>query len=91
MLRSSVQMYGETVTPVEVQEICELLNHNKLRLLSLRDCVVLDPCFEKLMEGVGNCKSILHLNLNLGMMTSCSRAWMLANALTSNRSLISLL
>jgi len=91
MLRSSVQMYGETITPVEVEDIVSLLQQNKLRLLALRDCTVLDQCFEKLMQAVGCCKCILHLNLNLGMITSCSRAWMLAKALNDNRSLISLL
>lgn len=90
MLLGSVQMYGEKLSTVEVQDICDSLILNDIRLLSLRDCTMSDVDFEKLMISVSKCKSIHQLNLNLGMLSSCNRSWKLANALNRNRSLSSL-
>lgn len=84
-------MYGEKLSTVEVQDICDSLNVNDIRLLSLRDCTMTDADFEKLMKSVSKCKSILQLNLNLGMLSTCDRSWKLAGALNRNRSLTSLL
>ena len=87
----SIQMSGERLSSVEIKEICEALAGHNVRLLLLRECHVKDEHFHDVMMAVGGCKSILQLNLNLGVVNSLARAQMLAAALTNNRSLQALL
>ena len=91
MLLGSIQMYGEKLSSLEVRDICKSLNTNDIRLLSLREVAMNDADFEELTRSVGECRSILQLNLNLGMLSSSERSWRLAGALNRNRSLTSLL
>ena len=87
----SIQMSGERLTSVDVKEICESLAAHNVRLLLMRECHLKDEHFHDVMAAVGKCKSILQLNLNLGVVNSLARAQMIANSLSSNRSLQALL
>ena len=56
-----------------------------------RECTVPDQGYERLMSAMTKCKSILQLNLNLGVVNSPQRAMALASTLDQNRSLTALL
>ncbi|CAH1792309.1 unnamed protein product [Owenia fusiformis] len=90
MLLGSVQMCGETLSSIEVRDICESLETHSIRLLSLRECFMNDRDFQCLTISVGKCKSIMQLNLNLGLVSAVTRVEMLAQALMKNRTLTSL-
>nr|XP_039269023.1 leucine-rich repeat-containing protein 73-like [Styela clava] len=90
MLGGSIQISGEELATLEVRDICESLKTNSIKLLSLRGCKLEDKDFRKLMKAVGQCGSLLQLNLNLGVANDQSRVTLLADALNQNRSLESL-
>ena len=91
MLLGSVQISGERISRVEMGDICMSLDSHKVRLLALRDCRAGKDDFRKLTRSVGSCRSILHLNLNLGMVDSVEKADLLKGCLVKNRSLHALL
>ena len=91
MLLGTVQMRGGTLSQVETEDVCHSLDSNSIRLLSLRDCKVKDQDFKRLMDSLGHCKSIMQLNLNLGLVSSLERVQFLSGALQKNRTLTSLL
>ncbi|XP_078592180.1 leucine-rich repeat-containing protein 73-like [Branchiostoma floridae x Branchiostoma japonicum] len=90
MLLGSIQISGEHLSTVEVRDICDSLKNNSTRLLSLRGCKIDDEDFGPLATAIGESKSIVQLNLNLGVVSDSSRARLLGEALTRNRSLNSL-
>lgn len=87
----SVQISGEDIGDIEVRDICESLRGNSIRLLSLRGCGVDDANFRKLMESIKETNSLVHLNLNLGVINSRNRVLWLADGVKGNESLITLL
>ncbi|XP_064622004.1 leucine-rich repeat-containing protein 73-like [Lineus longissimus] len=86
----TVQLCRETLTHLEAKDICSSLRSHNLRILSLRECDVQDEDFHQLMRGVSRCKSLLQLNLNVGVVTTPDRVAMLAKALNKNRSVTAL-
>jgi hypothetical protein len=90
-LIGNVQLCREAVTHMEVKDICSSLKSHNLQFLSLRECHIQDEDFHLLMRGVSRCKSLLQLNLNVGVVTTPERVEMLAKALNRNRSLTALL
>lgn len=91
MLPASIQITGELLSAAEVQDICDSLKENGIRLLSVRGCQLSDRDFEHVCHGVADSHSLSQLNLNLGVVSSISRIRHLANALKTNRSLQTLL
>ena len=91
MLLGAVQMCGEKLSQVEMDDMCQSLESNNIRLLSLRDCKVKEQDFRRLMASVGGSKSIMQLNLNLGVVSTIERVQSLSEALQKNRTLTSLL
>lgn len=91
MLLGSIQIMGELLSAAEVQEICESLKENGVRLLSVRGCQLSDRDFERVCRRVAESTSLAQLNLNLGVVSSISRTRLLADALRANRSLQTLL
>lgn len=87
----SVQISGEDIGDIEVRDICESLRGNSIRLLSLRGCGVDDANFRKLMESIKETNSLVHLNLNLGVINSRNRVLWLADGVKGNESLNTLL
>ncbi|XP_078787619.1 leucine-rich repeat-containing protein 73 isoform X4 [Oryzias latipes] len=87
MLLGSIQIMGELLSAAEVQEICESLKENGVRLLSVRGCQLSDRDFERVCRRVAESTSLAQLNLNLGVVSSISRTRLLADALRANRSL----
>ncbi|XP_018411216.1 PREDICTED: leucine-rich repeat-containing protein 73 [Nanorana parkeri] len=90
MLPGSIHMSGETLSGAEVKGVCEGLMEGSVRLLSLRGCHLSDRDFARLCQGVAQSPSLVQLNLNLGVVSSASRAQQLAQSLQKNRSLQSL-
>uniref|UniRef100_X2A7U4 Uncharacterized protein n=1 Tax=Capitella teleta TaxID=283909 RepID=X2A7U4_CAPTE len=86
-----VQITGEQLSRKEVKEICERLANHRIQLLSLRGCRMKNSCYTHLMQSLGGCKSIVQLNLNIGVVRTLSRVHSLSHVLTQNRSLTSLL
>ncbi|XP_054881678.1 leucine-rich repeat-containing protein 73-like isoform X1 [Poeciliopsis prolifica] len=87
MLAASIQVSGEPLSAVEVQDICDRLREDGVRLLSVRGCRVSDRDFGRLCRGVAASRCLAQLNLNLGVVSSIGRARHLADALAANRSL----
>nr|XP_026691771.1 leucine-rich repeat-containing protein 73 isoform X1 [Ciona intestinalis] len=90
MSAGTIQISGETLSIVEVENIKDNLRKHLISLLSLRNCKLDADGFRKLMRAVCKTKSLLQLNLNIGVVDSDDRAILLANALNINRSIQSL-
>lgn len=91
MLPASIQITGEQLSAAEVQDICESLKGDRVRLLSVRGCQLTDRDFGRVCRSVAESCSLAQLNLNLGVVSSISRTRHLADALGNNRSLHTLL
>lgn len=91
MLPGSIQITGETLSGAEIRDICTSLKENTVRLLSVRGCQFSDRDFGRVCRGVSESRSLAQLNLNLGVVSSGSRAKQLAEALRANRSIQALL
>ncbi|XP_068597682.1 leucine-rich repeat-containing protein 73 [Brachionichthys hirsutus] len=87
MLPASIQITGELLSPAEVQDICESLKGDGVRLLSVRGCQLSDRDFGRVCRSVAESRSLAQLNLNLGVVSSINRTRHLADALKANRSL----
>ncbi|KAM7385969.1 hypothetical protein PAMP_002002 [Pampus punctatissimus] len=87
MLPASIQITGEQLSAAEVQDICESLKEDSVRLLSVRGCQLSDRDFGRVCRSVAESRSLAQLNLNLGVVSSVSRTRQLADALKTNRSL----
>ncbi|KAK5854450.1 hypothetical protein PBY51_015517 [Eleginops maclovinus] len=87
MLPASIQITGELLSAAEVQDICESLKEDGVRLLSVRGCQLSDRDFGRVCRGVAASASLAQLNLNLGVVSSINRTRQLADALSCNRSL----
>ena len=91
MLLGTLQICNEELRAEEIKEICDSLNDNSIRSLSLRGCKVHDDDFKKLMGSLKECESLAQLNLNLGVCNGRHRIKWLSEALTVNKCLSSLL
>lgn len=91
MLPASIQITGEELSAAEVQDICESLKGDRVRLLSVRGCQLTDRDFARVCRSVAESHSLAQLNLNLGVVSGLSRTRYLAEALSANRSLHTLL
>ena len=91
MLPASIQITGELLSAAEVQDICESLKEDGVRLLSVRGCQLSDRDFGRVCAGVAESRALAQLNLNLGVVSGISRTRHLADALAANRSLQTLL
>lgn len=91
MLPASIQITGELLSAAEVQDICESLKEDSVRLLSVRGCQLSDRDFGRVCRSVAESCSLAQLNLNLGVVSSINRTRHLADALKTNRSLQTLL
>ncbi|KAM4607973.1 leucine-rich repeat-containing protein 73 [Polymixia lowei] len=87
MLPGSIQITGEVLSGAEIQDICQSLKDNTVRLLSVRGCQLSDRDFSRVCRGVAESQSLAQLNLNLGVVSSSSRTRVLSEALKTNRSL----
>ncbi|KAL3050783.1 hypothetical protein OYC64_012747 [Pagothenia borchgrevinki] len=87
MLPASIQITGELLSGEEVQDICQSLQEDVVRLLSVRGCQLSDAAFQQVCFCVASSRSLAQLNLNLGVVSSLSRTNQLAQALSSNQSL----
>ncbi|XP_053189463.1 leucine-rich repeat-containing protein 73 [Scomber japonicus] len=87
MLPASIQITGEQLSAAEVQDICESLKEDSVRLLSVRGCQLSDRDFGRVCRSVAESRSLAQLNLNLAVVSSVSRTRHLADALKTNRSL----
>ncbi|CAB1425849.1 unnamed protein product [Pleuronectes platessa] len=87
MLPASIQITGEQLSAAEVQDICESLKEDSVRLLSIRGCQLSDRDFGRICRSVAESRSLAQLNLNLGVVSSTSRTRHLADAMSTNRSL----
>uniref|UniRef100_A0A3B3X5V4 Leucine rich repeat containing 73 n=1 Tax=Poecilia mexicana TaxID=48701 RepID=A0A3B3X5V4_9TELE len=87
MLAASIQVSGEPLSAAEVQDICDRLREDGVRLLSVRGCRLSDRDFGRVCRGVAASRCLVQLNLNLGVVSSIGRAHHLADALAANRSL----
>lgn len=83
----SIQITRENLTGIDVAEIALSLRSHEVSLLLLRECTITDPDFEKLANALAQCKSIVQLTLNIGIVCSMQRIAILAQVLQLNKSL----
>ncbi|KAL3874184.1 hypothetical protein ACJMK2_037231 [Sinanodonta woodiana] len=74
----------------DIKEICDSLQNGELRIMSLRNCMLYDQDFKRVMDWVGQSRSLLQLSLNVGVIGDNFRVQLLAQALRKNRSLTTL-
>lgn len=91
MYFGAIQISGERVGTSETRDFCDALDAHKIKMLSLRECGISSKNFKKLMDSLGYCKSILHLNMNLCGINCQDKVDMIAGALNMNKSLTALL
>ena len=91
MLLGTIQISSEDLPAGDVKDICDSLQDNSIRFLSLRGCRCEDDDFKKLMESLKENDSLVQLNLNLGVCNGKHRIKWLADALMANKSLGALL
>lgn len=87
----AVQISGEDIGDVDTKDICDSLRNNSIRLLSLRGCQMNDNNFRKIMESFKDSTTLVHLNLNLGVVGSKDRVTWLADGIERNHNLAALL
>ena len=83
--------YTDVVSKLMVDKICDSLQNEQLRIVSLRECKVSDTGFKRIMKHCGKSKYLLHLTLNLGIVASENRVELLGQALRKNKTLKCLL
>ncbi|KAJ0067300.1 hypothetical protein NL108_015804 [Boleophthalmus pectinirostris] len=85
MVPVCVQFCGEHLGPDQVQWVCAGLD--RAQLLSLRGCRVSDQDFGRICESAARSRTLVQLNLSLGVASGPDRIKDLARALDQNRSL----
>ncbi|XP_069118128.1 leucine-rich repeat-containing protein 73-like [Argopecten irradians] len=90
-MAATIEIAEENLSDARVLGVCDALLGLKLRMLSLRKCVIDDHSFKRIMACVANSKTILQLALSVGVINDIARVKILALALQKNRSLVSLL
>lgn len=85
-----IQIQKEPLTHRQIRDIINSLKQNSLTVLSLRECTIEDSDYGRMIRAVGNCQSLLHLNLNVAVVKSEKRVELLAKCLRKNTSLKSL-
>lgn len=87
----TIQITGEELGDVEVNDICNSLTNDSVRLLSLRGCHVNDTLFKRITDTLKENSSLVQLNLSLGVVCSKQRVKWLCEALKCNKNISSLL
>lgn len=87
----SVQISGDDVGDAEIRDICESLRSNSIRLLSLRGCRMEDINYRRLVESLKDNTSLVHLNLNLGVINSKDRAVWISESIKCNENITTIL
>ena len=87
MLVGSIQISGSQISALQAKEISQSLVDHHVPSLTLRKCRAKDKSYRTIMKGIGKTKALIQLNLNLGLVSSKNRAYLLSDALLLNRSL----
>ncbi len=87
MLVGSIQISGSQISALQAKEISQSLVDHHVPSLTLRKCRTKDKSYRTIMKGIGKTKALIQLNLNLGLVSSKNRAYLLSDALLLNRSL----
>ena len=90
-LLGTIQITGEELTDIEVNDICNSLKNGAVRLLSLRGCHLDNVQFKRITDTLKENSSLVQLNLSLGVVGSKQRVKWLSEALKCNKNLSSLL
>jgi hypothetical protein len=87
----TIQITGEDLNDVEVDDICNSLKNGSVRLLSLRGCHMEDASFKRITDSLKTNSSLVQLNFSLGVLSNKQRIKWLSDALKHNKNLSSLL
>ena len=87
----TIQITGEDLTAVEVNDICNSLRNGSVSLLSLRGCTIDDTDFKHITDSLKINASLVQLNFSLGVLSNKQRIKWLADSLKHNKNLSSLL
>ena len=87
----TIQITGEDLNDVEVDDICNSLRNGSVRLLSLRGCHMGDASFKRISDSLKTNASLVQLNFSLGVLSNKQRIKWLSDALKHNKNLSSLL
>ena len=86
-----VEYLHENLGSAQVKDICEKLHKDYFKAITLRECVLSDRDYKRILKWVGESKTLRHLSLNIGVVPDTFRVQVLAQALQKNQSLTGLL
>ena len=86
----TIQITGEDLNDVEINDICNSLRNGSVRLLSLRGCHIDDANFKRISDSLKTNASLVQLNFSLGVLSNKQRIKWLSDALKHNKNLSSL-
>ena len=81
----------ENIGGAQVHDICDKLRKDEVKALTLRECILTDKDYKRILKFVGASKNICHLSLSIGIIPDKFRVHVLAQALQKNQSLTGLL
>ena len=87
----TIQITGEDLNDVEVNDICNSLRKGSVRLLSLRGCHIDDADFKRITDSLKTNASLVQLNFSLGVLSNKQRVKWLSDSLKHNKNLSALL
>lgn len=90
-MQTILEFEKENVGSAQVREVCDKLQKDSLKALSLRECVLTDKDFKRILKWVAGCANLRHLSLNIGILPDTFRVHVLAQTLQKNKSLTGLL
>ena len=81
----------ENIGGAQIHDVCDKLRRDEVKALALRECVLTDKDYKRILKWVGVCKNLRHLSLSIGIIPDTFRVHVLAQALQKNQSLTGLL
>ena len=86
-----LELEKENLGGAQIRDICEKLQKDEIKALTVRECVLTDKDYKRILKWVGGSKNLRHLSLSIGMIPDTFRVHVLAQALQKNKSLTGLL
>ena len=88
---NSVYLTEDTLNEEQIKNTCDLLQNDEVKVLSLRNCKLTFSQLKNVLKNVEENKSLLQLNLTIGIITDQRRIDLLCRTIKANRSLRALL
>ena len=87
----TVEFQNESIASEQIKDVCENLQKDEVKAISLRECTLTDKDYKRILKSVAASKNLRHLSLNIRIIQDTFRIQVLALALQKNKSLTGLL